>query len=246
MLAGIRDILIISSPEAIGLYKDLLGDGQKLGIKFSYKVQPEPKGLAEAFILGKEFIGNESVALVLGDNIFYGQSFTGILRSVVENKDGATIFAYPVKDPGRFGVVDFDENLNVLSIEEKPEFPKSNYAITGLYFYDNSVVSTAQNVIPSPRGELEITDLNRMYLDRKKLKVQLLGRGFTWLDTGTQSSLLDASLYVRTIEQMQGLKIACLEEISLNHKWINENDLKSIIDDYKNTEYGQYLKGLIQ
>ena len=223
MLAGIREILIISTPDDLPNFKKLLKDGSQYGVHFEYKEQPSPDGLAQAFILGEEFIGNESAALVLGDNIFYGRGFTGMLKravQVAETKSEATIFAYQVKDPERFGVVEFDENGKAISIEEKPEFPKSKYAVTGLYFYDNSVIEVAKSLKPSARGELEITDLNRIYLEQDKLNVELFGRGFAWLDTGTHNSLLQASAYVHAVEENQGIKISCLEEIALHNGWI--------------------------
>ena len=248
MLSGIREILIISTPHHIGLYKELLGDGLSWGLKIEYKIQPEPKGLAQAFTLGEEFIGDDSACLVLGDNIFFGQGFSPILRNAVKLNDGkgAKVFAYQVKDPKRFGVVDFDDNYNAQSLEEKPEKPKSNWAVTGLYFYDNTVVQKAKNLKPSHRGELEITDLNRLYLEEGSLSVQLLGRGFAWLDTGTHESLLEASQFVATIEKRQGYKIACLEEIAYINKWISADQVFEMADRYKNSEYGEYLKGIVQ
>ncbi|MGL4585739.1 MAG: glucose-1-phosphate thymidylyltransferase RfbA [Acinetobacter ursingii] len=241
MLAGIKEILIISTPEDLPNFEKLLGTGDELGIQLSYKVQPSPDGLAQAFILGEEFIGDDNVCLVLGDNIFYGQSFGTQLKRAAEQQQGATVFGYYVNDPERFGVVDFDETGKALSIEEKPTEPKSNYAVTGLYFYDNDVVEIAKNIKPSHRGELEITDVNNMYLERSRLNVELLGRGFAWLDTGTHDSLLEASQFVQTVEHRQGLKIACLEEISFNNGWINSDQLLERANFFKKTGYGQYL-----
>lgn len=245
MLAGINDILIISTPEDIDGYKRLLSDGSQLGIKISYAVQPSPDGLAQAFIIGEDFIGDDSVCLVLGDNIFYGQGFVEKLKSAVNQPSGATVFGYQVKDPERFGVVDFDDNYTALSIEEKPLKPKSNWAVTGLYFYDNSVVEIAKQVKPSVRGELEITTINQMYLEQGNLNVQLLGRGFAWLDTGTHDSLLEAGQFVQIIEHRQGLKVACLEEIALQNGWLSENDIREIAKPLVKSGYGQYLLGLI-
>ena len=249
MLAGIRDILIISTPEDISKFENLLSDGAQFGVNFSYKIQPSPDGLAQAFILGKEFIGNDSAALVLGDNVFYGQSFSKTLQNAVnrvETSGGATVFGYRVRDPQRFGVVEFDENGKALSIEEKPKNPKSNYAVTGLYFYDNKVVEYAKNLKPSSRGELEITDLNNIYLKNNKLHVELLGRGFAWLDTGTHESLLQAGQYVQTVENNQGIKIACLEEIAYNMGFLKKEDIEKISSQYKNNEYYGYIKSLIK
>lgn len=247
MLAGIREILIISTPDDLPNFKKLLKDGSQYGVHFEYKEQPSPDGLAQAFILGQEFIGNDSAALVLGDNIFYGRGFTGMLKravQVAETKSEATIFAYQVKDPERFGVVEFDENGKAISIEEKPEFPKSKYAVTGLYFYDNSVIEVAKSLKPSARGELEITDLNRIYLEQNKLNVELFGRGFAWLDTGTHNSLLQASAYVHAVEENQGIKISCLEEIALHNGWISKNQVLENIKNYKNNEYFEYIRQL--
>ena len=241
MLAGIKEILIISTPEDLPNFEKLLGTGDELGIQLSYKVQPSPDGLAQAFILGEEFIGDDNVCLVLGDNIFYGQSFGTQLKRAADQQQGATVFGYYVNDPERFGVVDFDETGKALSIEEKPTEPKSHYAVTGLYFYDNDVVEIAKNIKPSHRGELEITDVNNMYLERSGLNVELLGRGFAWLDTGTHDSLLEASQFVQTVEHRQGLKIACLEEISFNNGWINSDQLLERANFFKKTGYGQYL-----
>ena len=241
MLAGIKEILIISTPEDLPNFEKLLGTGDELGIQLSYKVQPSPDGLAQAFILGEEFIGDDNVCLVLGDNIFYGQSFGTQLKRAADQQQGATVFGYYVNDPERFGVVDFDETGKALSIEEKPTEPKSHYAVTGLYFYDNDVVEIAKNIKPSHRGELEITDVNNIYLERSRLNVELLGRGFAWLDTGTHDSLLEASQFVQTVEHRQGLKIACLEEISFNNGWINSEQLLERANFFKKTGYGQYL-----
>ena len=245
MLAGIKDILIISSPNDILNFKNLLKDGSQYGVNFTYKEQPSPDGIAQAFILAEEFIGNDAVALILGDNIFYGQGFSGIMRKTISNiseNGGATIFGYQVKDPERFGVVEFDSNGKVISIEEKPSQPKSNYAVTGLYFYDNEVVNYAKQLTPSERGELEITDLNNIYLKNKKLNVELLGRGFSWLDTGTHRALLQASQYIQTIEENQGIKIACLEEIALRRGFITKEQVLENISAYKDNEYFSYVK----
>ncbi len=241
MLSGIQEILIISTPKDIHLYEDLLGNGTQLGLKISYEIQPSPDGLAQAFIIGEKFIGNDNVCLVLGDNIFYGYGFTKILTKAAEIENGAVVFGYYVNDPERYGVVEFDSNGRVLSIEEKPEKAKSNYAVTGLYFYSNDVIKKAKNLKPSKRGELEITDLNRLYLNENRLNVELLGRGFAWLDTGTHESLLQASNYVSTIEQRQGLKIACIEEIAYKKGFINKNQLIKLGEELKNNQYGQYL-----
>ena len=246
MLAGIREILIISTPEDIGSFKKLLGDGSAWGVSLEYKIQPSPNGLAQAFILGEEFIGTDDVCLILGDNIFFGQKFSPLLKSTVNRKIGATVFGYHVKDPERFGVVEFDKNQNAISLEEKPNKPKSNYAVTGLYFYDNNVIEIAKNVKPSHRGELEITSINEEYLKRGDLKVEILGRGFAWLDTGTHDSLLDASMFVQTIEHRQGFKIACLEEIAYTNEWINDKQVLEIAEPLKKTGYGQYLVELIK
>lgn len=246
MLADIQEILIISTPEDLPNFQKLLGTGEELGIKLSYKVQPSPDGLAQAFILGEEFIGDDNVCLILGDNIFYGQSFSEQLRRAKSQTSGATVFGYYVNDPQRFGVVEFDKDGKALSIEEKPKIPKSNYAVTGLYFYDNNVVEIAKNIKPSPRGELEITDVNNSYLKSDCLNVELLGRGFAWLDTGTHDSLLEAGHFVQTIERRQGLKIACLEEIAFSNKWIDENQLLERAEFFKKTGYGQYLLKLHQ
>lgn len=246
MLAGIREILIISTPEDLPNFEKMLGNGKELGIKLSYKVQPSPDGLAQAFIIGEEFIGDDSVCLILGDNIFYGQSFSQQLLRATEQKVGSTVFGYYVSDPQRFGVIDFDKSGKALSIEEKPENPKSNYAVTGLYFYDNQVVEIAKNVQPSHRGELEITDINNAYLEQEQLNVELLGRGFAWLDTGTHDSLLEAGQFVQTIEHRQGLKVACLEEIAYNNGWINDEELLERAHFFQKTGYGQYLLKLYQ
>lgn len=249
MLAGIRDILLISTPEDISSYQRLLGDGSDFGINLSYEIQPSPDGLAQAFIIGEEFIGDSNVCLVLGDNIFYGQGFTPKLKDAVKKAEegkGATVFGYQVKDPERFGVVEFDENMKAVSIEEKPAKPKSNHAVTGLYFYDNSVVELAKQVKPSDRGELEITSINQAYLQRGSLNVELLGRGFAWLDTGTHESLLEAGMFVETIEKRQGFKIACLEEIAYNNGWLTKQQLKQQGKLLSKNSYGQYLLDLAE
>jgi glucose-1-phosphate thymidylyltransferase len=241
MLAGIRDILIITTPEDQAGFLRLLGDGSELGINLSYATQANPDGLAQAFIIGEQFIGEDSVCLVLGDNIFYGQGFSSMLKTAAAQKSGATVFGYQVKDPERFGVVEFDENLRAISIEEKPTQPKSHYAVTGLYFYDNDVVRIAKQVKPSERGELEITSVNQAYLERGDLNVQLLGRGFAWLDTGTFDSLHEASQFVAIIEHRQGYKIACLEEIAFNQGWLNEQQLRTLAQALGKNSYGEYL-----
>ncbi|MBQ8168685.1 glucose-1-phosphate thymidylyltransferase RfbA [bacterium] len=249
MLAGIKDILIISTPHDLPNFKKLLGDGKQFGVSFSYKEQPSPDGLAQAFILGEEFIGDDCAALILGDNIFYGPGFSGTLKQTVEDiktNGGAAVFGYSVKDPQRFGVVEFDKNNKAVSIEEKPQNPKSNYAVTGLYFYDNKVVEYAKNLKPSARGELEITDLNRIYLENDQLNVKLLGRGFAWLDTGTHASLLRASQYIQTIEENQGIKIACLEEIAYRMGFVTKEQLATHIENFKNNEYYDYVKCLLK
>ncbi|WP_394671404.1 glucose-1-phosphate thymidylyltransferase RfbA [uncultured Acinetobacter sp.] len=245
MLAGIREVLIISTPDDIDGFKRLLGDGSQFGIELSYAIQPSPDGLAQAFILGEEFIGESNVCLVLGDNIFYGQGFTPMLREAVSRTKGATVFGYQVKDPERFGVVEFDEQKRAVSLEEKPKQPKSNFAVTGLYFYDNDVVKIAKQVKPSDRGELEITTVNQMYLDRGDLNVELLGRGFAWLDTGTHASLLEAAQFVETIEKRQGYKVACLEEIALHHGWLTKAQVLEIGQSMSKNDYGQYLISLV-
>ncbi len=244
MLAGIREILIISTPRDLPLFKELLGDGSKLGMKFSYKVQDEPRGLADAFILGEDFIGEDNVALILGDNIFHGHRFTEILKRATDLEEGAVIFGYYTQNPESFGVVEFDNDWNVLSIEEKPENPKSNYIVPGLYFYDNDVVNIAKNVKPSDRGEIEITSINEEYLNRGKLKVELLGRGMAWLDTGTHDGLLEAANFIETIQKRQGLYVACLEEIAYYKGYITKEDLLVRGEELKKTDYGQYLINL--
>jgi glucose-1-phosphate thymidylyltransferase len=245
MLAGIREILVISTPQDTPRFKQLLGDGSQLGISLTYEIQKTPDGLAQAFIIGKNFIGNDSVCLILGDNIFYGQNFSPALNRAKNQEKGATLFGYHVKNPREFGVVEFDSNKNAISIEEKPENPKSNFAVTGLYFYDNNVIDIAKEITPSKRGELEITSVNQVYLKNNDVSIELLGRGFTWLDTGTHDSLLTASQFVETIESRQGFKIACLEEIAYNNKWINDNELIRISHSMKNNQYGKYLISLI-
>ncbi|MDC0052677.1 glucose-1-phosphate thymidylyltransferase RfbA [Gammaproteobacteria bacterium] len=242
MLADIQDILIISTPDDIDGYKRLLGDGSSFGVNIQFAIQPSPDGLAQAFLIGEQFIGNDDVTLVLGDNIFYGQRFSDHLIAASSRISGATVFGYQVRDPERFGVVDFDEAGNVQSIEEKPVSPKSNFAVTGLYFYDNDVIDIAKNIEPSPRGELEITDVNNVYLARGDLKVELLGRGFAWLDTGTHDSLIEAGQFVQTIEHHQGLKVACLEEIAFRKGWISKTVLLAEAEKLKKTDYGQYLR----
>jgi len=246
MLADIRDILIITTPEDLNSFKRLLGDGSDFGINLSYAIQHSPDGLAQAFIIAEKFIGNDLSCLILGDNIFYGHDLEKLLNNANQRVDGATIFAYHVKDPERYGVVSFASNKTVTSIEEKPKKPKSNFAITGLYFYDNDVIEFAKSLSPSDRGELEITDLNKIYLKNSKLKTEIMNRGFSWLDTGTHQSLLDASIFIETLETRQGLKIACLEEISLSNKWINKSHIKRAINFYGNCEYSLYLKKLIK
>jgi glucose-1-phosphate thymidylyltransferase len=246
MLAGINEVLVISTPEDLPNYQKLLGSGEQYGIKLSYAEQPTPDGLAQAFIIGEEFIGEDNCCLILGDNIFYGQHFTDKLKSASQRETGATVFGYHVSDPERFGVVDFDQNGTALSIEEKPEKPKSNYAVTGLYFYDNSVIEVAKSIKPSERGELEITDVNKHYLNKQTLNVEMLGRGFAWLDTGTHESLLEAGSFVHTIEQRQGLKVACLEEIAYHNGWLSKEQVLSQAELLKKTGYGQYLFNLIK
>lgn len=246
MLAGIREILIITTPEDLAGFKRALGNGEQFGVNLSYEVQPTPDGLAQAFIIGDEFIGDSSVCLVLGDNIFYGQGFTPKLKQAAERTEGATVFGYQVKDPERFGVVEFDDNKRAISIEEKPEKPKSHFAVTGLYFYDNRVVDIAKQVKPSHRGELEITDVNRAYLEQGNLNVELLGRGFAWLDTGTHESLLEAAQFVETIEKRQGYKIACLEEIGFNQGWLGKEQFLQQAGQLKKNGYGQYLLDILE
>ena len=246
MLAGIRDILVITTPEDNASFKRLLGDGGDFGISISYAVQPSPDGLAQAFIIGEEFIGNDNVCLVLGDNIFYGQSFTQTLKQAAAKTHGATVFGYQVKDPERFGVVEFDENFNALSIEEKPQQPKSDWAVTGLYFYDQRVVEFAKQIKPSSRGELEISDLNQMYLEDGSLSVQLLGRGFAWLDTGTHESLHEAASFVQTVQNIQDLQIACLEEIAWRNGWLSDEKLEELARPMAKNQYGQYLLRLLK
>lgn len=246
MLAGIREILVISTPEDLPGYRKLLGDGSQFGIQLSFAEQPSPGGLAQAFIIGEEFIGNDNCCLILGDNIFYGQHFSDKLKAAAGREKGATIFGYHVTDPERFGVVEFDAEGRAISIEEKPKSPKSSYAVTGLYFYDNRVVDIAKSIKPSPRGELEITDVNRAYLEEQSLSVEMLGRGFAWLDTGTHESLLDAGQFVHTIEKRQGFKVACLEEIGFHNGWISAEQLKAQGEDLKKTGYGQYLLALLK
>lgn len=246
MLTGIRDILVITTPEDNASFKRLLGDGSDFGISISYAVQPSPDGLAQAFIIGEEFIGNDNVCLVLGDNIFYGQSFTQTLKQAAAKTHGATVFGYQVKDPERFGVVEFDENFNALSIEEKPQQPKSDWAVTGLYFYDQRVVEFAKQIKPSARGELEISDLNQMYLEDGSLSVQLLGRGFAWLDTGTHESLHEAASFVQTVQNIQDLQIACLEEIAWRNGWLSDEKLEELARPMAKNQYGQYLLRLLK
>lgn len=241
MLAEIKDVLIISTPQDISRFETLLGDGGQLGLSISYAVQPSPDGLAQAFIIGEDFIDGDRVAMILGDNIFYGQGFTPLLRRVANREKGATVFAYRVKDPTRFGIVEFDEEQRARSLEEKPRRPKSNFAVTGLYFYDNRVVELAKNLAPSIRGELEITDLNRLYLEQNQLNVELLGRGFAWLDTGTFEALQQAALFIETLQNRQGFKVACLEEIAYYSGWISREDLLALAEKLHNNEYGQYL-----
>ena len=249
MLAGIKDILIITTSNDIDNFKKLLGNGSRFGVNLTYKIQDKPNGLAEAFIVGEEFIGNDNVTLILGDNIFFGPKFSTLLKNAkeyVESKGGANIFAYVVKDPNRYGIVEFDDNLNAVSIEEKPKVPKSNYAVTGLYMYDNKVIQYAKSLKPSARGELEITDVNNIYLKNGNLRVEVLGRGFSWLDTGTHQSLLRAGMYIQTIEENQGIKIACLEEVAYNMGFLTKEDIMEQIKDFKNNEYYDYVKRLVE
>ncbi|MGT2894990.1 glucose-1-phosphate thymidylyltransferase RfbA [Streptococcus entericus] len=245
MLAGIKEILIISTPQDLPRFEDMLGDGSELGISLSYAVQPSPDGLAQAFIIGEEFIGDDSVCLILGDNIYHGNGLTKMLQRAASKDKGATVFGYQVKDPERFGVVEFDEKMNAISIEEKPEQPKSNFAVTGLYFYDNDVVEIAKNIKPSPRGELEITDVNKAYLDRGDLSVELMGRGFAWLDTGTHESLLEAAQYIETVQRLQNVQVANLEEIAYRMGYITADQVRELAQPLKKNEYGQYLLRLI-
>ncbi|AAL97630.1 glucose-1-phosphate thymidylyltransferase [Streptococcus pyogenes JRS4] len=245
MLAGIKDILIISTPQDLPRFEELLGDGSEFGISLSYKEQPSPDGLAQAFIIGEEFIGDDRVALILGDNIYHGNGLTKMLQKAAAKEKGATVFGYQVKDPERFGVVEFDENMNAISIEEKPEVPKSHFAVTGLYFYDNDVVEIAKNIKPSARGELEITDVNKAYLERGDLSVELMGRGFAWLDTGTHESLLEAAQYIETVQRLQNAQVANLEEIAYRMGYISKEDVHKLAQSLKKNEYGQYLLRLI-
>lgn len=245
MLAGIKEVLIISNPEYIELYKNLLEDGSKVGMKIEYIVQDEPRGLADAFIVGEMFIGDDNVCLILGDNVFYSQGFSGILKKAAQIESGGLIFGYYVNNPEDFGVIEFDDEMNAVSIEEKPTNPKSHYAVPGLYFYDNSVIDIAKNVKPSPRGEIEITSVNNEYLKQGKLKVELLGRGFAWLDTGTPDGLLEASNFVRTLQKRQGLQVACLEEIAYKNKWISREELEVLAKNQEKTDYGKYLMRIL-
>ncbi|HER4532029.1 glucose-1-phosphate thymidylyltransferase RfbA [Streptococcus pyogenes] len=245
MLAGIKDVLIISTPQDLPRFEELLGDGSEFGISLSYKEQPSPDGLAQAFIIGEEFIGDDRVALILGDNIYHGNGLTKMLQKAAAKEKGATVFGYQVKDPERFGVVEFDENMNAISIEEKPEVPKSHFAVTGLYFYDNDVVEIAKNIKPSARGELEITDVNKAYLERGDLSVELMGRGFAWLDTGTHESLLEAAQYIETVQRLQNAQVANLEEIAYRMGYISKEDVHELAQSLKKNEYGQYLLRLI-
>jgi len=246
MLAKIKEVLIISTPQDIGRFKELLQDGSQWGIHFEYAIQKKPEGLAQAFIIAKEFIKDSNVSLILGDNIYYGAGLTPLLEKAKNRKDGATVFGYQVKDPERFGVVSFDENNKAISIEEKPTHPKSNFAVTGLYFYDNSVVDIAKTIKPSSRGELEITDINNIYLKQNKLHVELLRRGFAWLDTGTHDTLLEASSFVQTIQKRQGYKVACVEEIAYNNNWIDASQLEKLAQPLIKTQYGQYIMELLK
>ena len=246
MLAGIREILVITTPQEQELFRRQLGDGSQFGISLSYAIQPSPDGLAQAFLIGENFIGNDPCAMILGDNIFYGQGFSPRLKAAAENTSGATVFGYEVHDPRRYGIVEFDSKLRAISIEEKPEQPKSNFAVTGLYFYDHQVVEIAKGVKPSPRGELEITDINLAYLEQKQLRVEILGRGHTWLDTGTHESMLEASQFVRTIEHQQGFKVACLEEIAWNNGWMSDKELGEAILALGSTPYADYLRSFLE
>lgn len=246
MLAGIRDILIISTPEHLPLFQDLLGDGSQWGVKLHFEIQEKPEGLAQAFLIGEKFIGNDSVCLILGDNLFFGQGFSDLLKQASELKEGAMVFAYKVNDPENYGVVAFDDQMKAVSLEEKPVKPKSHYAVTGIYFYDNKVVQYAKGLKPSQRGELEITDLNRVYLEANKLQVELLGRGFAWLDTGTHHNLLEAGMFVSTIERRQGLKIACLEEIAYRKGFISKDQLQKTIGSMGKSSYAGYLQGILE
>lgn len=246
MLAGIREILIISTPDDMAGYQRLLSDGSQFGVHFTYEVQTSPDGLAQAFLIGESFIGDDDVCLILGDNIYFGEGFSQKLERATDTTHGATVFGYQVTDPERFGVVEFDDDFNAVSIEEKPKIPKSNYAVTGLYFYDHSVIEMAKQITPSERGELEITTINQLYLEQNRLKVELLGRGFAWLDTGTHESLMDASNFVYTIEKRQGLKVACLEEIAYRKGWVNKADLQELVKPLAKTGYGQYIQKLIE
>ena len=246
MLAGIREILVITTPQEQELFRRQLGDGSQFGISLSYAIQPSPDGLAQAFLIGENFIGNDPCAMILGDNIFYGQGFSPRLKAAAENTSGATVFGYEVHDPRRYGIVEFDSKLRAISIEEKPEQPKSNFAVTGLYFYDHQVVEIAKGVKPSPRGELEITDINLAYLEQKQLRVEILGRGHTWLDTGTHESMLEASQFVRTIEHQQGFKVACLEEIAWNNGWMSDKELSEAILALGSTPYADYLRSFLE
>ncbi len=246
MLAGIREILIISTPQDINKFRNLFGDGNSWGISIEYAIQEQPRGIAEAFIVGERFIGQSSVCLILGDNIFCGENFISYLRRAVDREDGATIFAYYVKDPQRFGIVEFDQNFAVVGVEEKPLAPKSNYAITGLYFYDNKVINIAKSIAPSPRGELEITEVNKVYLQQGKLYAEVLGRGFAWFDTGTHKSLLEASQFIETLEERQGLSIGCIEEVAYRRGYINAGQLKCLVDRLLPSQYGQYLQHIIK
>lgn len=246
MLSNIRKVLIISTPNDIEKYEQLLGDGQQFGLEISYEIQPNPGGLAQAFLIGEDFIGDDNVTLILGDNIFYGKDLSKSLENVAQQNDGATVFSYHVVDPERFGVVEFDSKGQALSIEEKPKNPKSNFAVTGLYFYDNEVINISKSIKPSDRGELEISDVNKVYLENKKLNVEALARGITWLDSGTHDSLIEASQFIQTIEKRQGLKVACLEEIAYNKKWISKNSLMKSVENLGKTEYADYLQKILE